>query len=182
MPRSISTWVNRRHRFNVVASAVFAALSPAERSMLESYARGVNAGLDSLRVRPFEYLLLRQKPEPWRAQDSLMVLFTMYLQLNDSDASSDRQRGLLAATLPPAVLHYVYSVAPVWEAPIDGNVAPSAPMPTAAEFDLRRYARHAGKACGPRAHAHVVREQRDRQQQLGRGRSANQKRRGPARQ
>ena len=29
---------------------------------------GVNAGLASLRVRPFEYLLLRQRPEPWRAR------------------------------------------------------------------------------------------------------------------
>ena len=130
---------NRAHRFARVADQVFAALPPANKGVLESYARGVNAGLDSLRVRPFEYLLLRQGPERWRPQDSLLVVFTMYLQLNDSEASADRQRGLLAATLPAEVFRYVYSVAPAWEAPIDGVVMAAAPMPDPSVFDLRRY-------------------------------------------
>jgi penicillin G amidase len=128
---------HRLHRFTAVADAVFADLEPEERAVLEAYARGVNEGLASLRARPFEYLLLRQAPAPWRAQDSLLVVFTMYLQLNDSDASADRQRGLLASTLPPSVFRYVYSVAPVWEAPIDGVVMAAAPMPEPGEMDLR---------------------------------------------
>ena len=45
-----------------------------------------------------------------------------------------------ASRLPPSLLRYVYSVAPVWEAPIDGLVMASATMPTPDEFDLRRYA------------------------------------------
>ena len=136
---------NRRHRFGAVAADVVAALEPAERAVLEAYARGVNAGLDSLRVRPFEYLLLRQSPEPWQVTDSLLVVYTMYLQLNDSEASDDRQRGLLAAAVPASVLRYLYSVAPAWEAPIDGVVTAAAPMPTAGQYDLRRYRRQADK-------------------------------------
>jgi penicillin amidase len=130
----------RLHQFRRVASEVFARLASPERALLESYARGVNAGLESLRVRPFEYLLLRQRPEPWQAEDSLLVVFTMYLQLNDSEARADRQRGLLAATLPPDVFRYVYSVAPAWEAPIDGVVMAAAPMPGPEAMDLRRTA------------------------------------------
>ena len=119
----------RIHRFHDVAERVYAQLAPAEKTLLDAYARGVNAGLESLRVRPFEYLLLRQRPEPWRPQDCLLVVYAMYLQLNDAEASADRQRGLLAAALPPDVFRFVYSVAPVWEAPIDGVVMAAAPMP-----------------------------------------------------
>jgi penicillin G amidase len=128
----------RIHGFHDVAERVYAQLAPAEKSLLDAYARGVNAGLDSLRVRPFEYLLLRQRPEPWRPQDCLLVVYAMYLQLNDAEASADRQRGLLAAALPPDVLRFVYSVAPAWEAPIDGLVTAAAPVPAPASLDLRQ--------------------------------------------
>lgn len=136
---------NRVHGFDGVATAVFARLPAEHRALLDAYARGVNAGLDSLGVRPFEYLLLRHAPERWRPEDSLLVVFTMYLQLNDSEASADRQRGLLAASLPPEVFRYVYSVAPAWEAPIDGVVMAAAPMPGPDVLDLRRYEVDAGK-------------------------------------
>jgi penicillin G amidase len=135
----------RIHRFHDVAERVYVQLAPAEKSLLDAYARGVNAGLDSLRVRPFEYLLLRQRPEPWRPQDCLLVVYAMYLQLNDAEASADRQRGLLAAALPPDVFRFVYSVAPVWEAPIDGVVMAAAPMPGPESFDLRQLQGEFGK-------------------------------------
>src|SRR5512137_103659 len=128
----------RIHRFHDVAERVYVQLAPAERSLLDAYARGVNAGLESLRVRPFEYLLLRQRPERWQPQDCLLVVYAMYLQLNDAEASADRQRGLLAAALPPDVFRFVYSVAPAWEAPIDGLVMSAAPVPTPESFDLRQ--------------------------------------------
>ena len=54
--------------------------SREEQDLARGYALGVNAGLDSLRVRPFEYFLLRQRPEPWRPQDCLLVVYAMYLQ------------------------------------------------------------------------------------------------------
>ncbi len=47
---------NRLHRFEALAERVLAAATDEERSLLEAYAAGVNAGLDGLRVRPFEYL------------------------------------------------------------------------------------------------------------------------------
>ena len=59
----------RLHQFRRRAQAALAALDPGERALLEAYAGGVNAGIDSLQARPFEYLLLGQAPEPWRAED-----------------------------------------------------------------------------------------------------------------
>ena len=143
----------RIHRFKDVAERVYVQLAPAEKSLLNAYARGVNAGLDSLRVRPFEYLLLRQRPESWRPQDSLLVVYAMYLQLNDAEASADRQRGLLAAVLPPDVFRFVYSVAPVWDAPIDGVVMAAAPMPAPESFDLRQMQGEFGKLASLRSPA-----------------------------
>jgi len=130
---------NSIHRFETVAAQVLERLPDAERAVLAAYAAGVNAGLDALRVRPFEYLLLRQRPQRWQARDSLLVVYTMFLQLNDSRADADRQRGMLQAALPPEVFRFVYSVAPEWEAPVDGLVAAAAPMPGPESYDLRRF-------------------------------------------
>jgi len=105
--------------------------------VLDAYAAGVNAGLGRLAVRPFEYLVLRRQPEPWTARDSLLVVFSMYLQLNDPDARLDRQRGLVYDTLPRPLADFVYSVAPEWEAPIDGQIAAAVPLPTKEQVDLR---------------------------------------------
>ena len=131
---------HRRHRFAAVADEVLAALPAEHREVLDAYAAGVNAGLEHLAVRPIEYLVLRKPPEPWTPRDSLLVVFAMYLQLNDTDASLDRQRGLLYNTLPRALADFIYSVAPEWEAPIDGQVATPVPVPTLEQVDLRHRA------------------------------------------
>ena len=49
--------------------------------MLDAYTAGVNTGLTELRALPFEYLLLRQEPLPWRTEDSILVVYAMYLDL-----------------------------------------------------------------------------------------------------
>ncbi len=70
-----------------------------DRRWLESYARGVNAGLNSLGSRPFEYWLLRAQPVPWRAEDSLLVPLSMAWQLQASEIGDEKFRLALAAAL-----------------------------------------------------------------------------------
>ena len=132
---------NRLHRFEALAERMYAALPDGDRELIRAYSAGVNAGLDSLRVRPFEYLLLRSRPVHWQPHDTLLVVFAMYLQLNDSRAETDLRRSVLQASLPPALFSFVYSVSPEWEAPIDGQVVAAAPMPGADIYDLRAHAR-----------------------------------------
>ncbi|MDH0865602.1 penicillin acylase family protein [Mitsuaria sp. GD03876] len=72
---------SRVYRFRDRAEAAVAALAPAERELLARYVGGVNAGLASLRARPFEYLVLGEAPKPWTAADSLLVIWAMYLDL-----------------------------------------------------------------------------------------------------
>ena len=131
---------NRLHRFEAVADRVLAGLPPEHRTLLDAYTAGVNAGLASLRVRPVEYLLLRAQPRPWTPRDTLLVVYTMFLQLNDARGESDRQRGLIRDSVPPGLFRFLYSVAPGWESPIDGQVAAAEPIPGPEVLDLRRRA------------------------------------------
>jgi len=132
----------RLHQFRQVAQGVVAALDPESRAVLEAYAGGVNAGIASLGVRPFEYLVIGQTPEPWRAEDSILVVHAMWIDLQGLVAARDElRRDRLAAVLPEAAYRFVVSPEPAAEAPLDGSRLPQMPIPTAAEYDLRRLAR-----------------------------------------
>ena len=90
----------RFHRFRDRARAVLARSPAADVEILENYAAGVNAGLASLGARPFEHLLLGAEPAPWRAEDSVLVVYAMFMQLNDARASKDVRRGFANRSLP----------------------------------------------------------------------------------
>jgi len=106
----------RVHRFRAAARAAVAAAPASERALLEAYARGANAGLASLRSRPWEYWVLRAAPEPWRAEDSLLVVYAMFLDLQGADVRTERQRGLLFETLPAPVAEFLHAEAHEWSA------------------------------------------------------------------
>ena len=128
----------RPHQFRKSAAVALAALDPAGRGLLEAYAAGVNAALANSRMRSFEYLLLRTSPAPWRAEDTLLVVYAMWIDLQGLEARSEQQKGLLAAVLPEPLYQLLISGDPEWEAPIDGSQLPRTRLPDPAEVDLRR--------------------------------------------
>src|SRR3954466_16272963 len=83
----------RLHRFRHRAAAVLAAMTSDERRVLDAYVAGVNRGLGDLKAVPFEYLLLRAQPEPWKAEDTVLTGFAMYVSLQEADGLSERRRG-----------------------------------------------------------------------------------------
>jgi penicillin G amidase len=127
----------RLHEFRRVARAALLQLDPAQRKLLDAYVAGVNAGLDSLRSRPFEYWILRSRPRPWTAEDTVLCVHAMYLQLQDADGHPQLQRGLLRATLPEAAYQFIEADAPEWDAAIDGTHAAEPRLPLPEEFNLR---------------------------------------------
>jgi penicillin amidase len=127
----------RVHQFRSRAQEALATLGARGRALLEAYADGVNAALDDASVRPFEYLLLGESPQPWRAEDSLLVVYAMWIDLQGLEARSEQRRGRLAAVLPDALYHFVVDPDPQWEAPLDGSRVPQAPLPTPEQYDLR---------------------------------------------
>jgi penicillin G amidase len=71
----------RRFGFRSVARRVVESAPAEERAVIEAYARGVNAGLSGLDARPWEYLLLRAMPRAWVPEDSVLVVHSMWWQL-----------------------------------------------------------------------------------------------------
>ncbi|RMF85233.1 MAG: penicillin acylase family protein [Nitrospinota bacterium] len=65
--------VMRRFRLAASVQADYAVLNEETRAMLEAYAAGVNAFIQTTPHLPIEYRLVESAPEPWQPWDSLAV-------------------------------------------------------------------------------------------------------------
>lgn len=128
---------NRFHRFRSRAADVLKLASPADKELLQRYADGVNAGRESLGVKPFEYFVLGEEPQPWRAEDSILVVYAMFMDLNDSRARKEVQRGFAHKVLPAEVYVWLYPQGTRWDAPLMGEARGDIPVPSAEVFSLR---------------------------------------------
>ena len=138
-PRALaSDRAMRIHLFRARARRVLAAAAPDLRDLLAAYAAGANAGLDALAAPPFEYLVLRAGPRPWRPEDSVLALFSMFAQLEDVNAATESALTLLHDQLPADLYRFLVSPATGWDAPLAGTPPPGAPLPGPEVFDLRR--------------------------------------------
>ncbi|HQW09720.1 MAG TPA: penicillin acylase family protein [Steroidobacteraceae bacterium] len=124
----------RLFRFRRVARDVVAVLTPAERAVMDGYVRGVNDGLASLGSRPWEYWLLRSVPEPWRDEDSILVVHSMWWQLQYQDFAAEQRRQSLddalttrlGAERAAAVLAFLLPAETAWDAPAEPDAPPPA--------------------------------------------------------
>ena len=128
---------NRWHRFRARAKAAVAALPESESLLLSHYAEGVNAGLASLGAKPFEYYLLRVDPDRWLAEDSVLVVYTMFMTLNDDRATWDLQRGLAHRVLPQDYYSWLYPQGTPWDAPMMGEPRTVQTVPPADIMSIR---------------------------------------------
>jgi penicillin G amidase len=128
---------HRAHRFRARAERAIAALTPAERARIEAYRDGVNAGLQALSTRPWEYLVLRSEARAWRSEDSALVIYAMFFDLNSNGANL-RELNLerMRAVLPTALVDFLVQPGSEWDAPLRGGPLPAIPMPGPEQFDL----------------------------------------------
>src|SRR5437764_673762 len=100
---------------------------PEELAVLRAYVEGVNAGLSALAVKPPEYLALRMEPRAWAAEDSVLILASMFLTLQDAEARRESRLAAVYATLPPPLADFITSSSSEWETPLvagsNGDVA-----------------------------------------------------------
>jgi penicillin G amidase len=127
----------RVHRFRARAKSLLASSPAGIRELLQAYAAGVNAGRASLGEKPFEYLALRTEPEPWRPEDSFLVLLSMFARLQD--------RGTLEAAvsqmhdaMPAELFQFLNPQGTEWDAPLVGGPLQAPPVPGPAVCDLRQ--------------------------------------------
>ena len=127
----------RLHRFRALAGRIVAEGPADQRRLLEAYAAGANAGLAALWSRPFEYLLLRARPEPWIPEDSVLVNLAMFLDLHDETGGHDAALGVMQDTLPTALFDFLAREGTEWDAPIEGGPSPAVAIPGPDVVDLR---------------------------------------------
>ena len=129
----------RIFRFRQVARKVVTGLNEADRRWLNAYVAGVNAGLRSLGKKPFEYFLLGAEPAPWLAEDSILALLAMFLDLQGKDYRRESALGVVRDVLPaPLARILCLEGSPDWDAPLQGGPITMPPLPGPEVFDLRK--------------------------------------------
>lgn len=119
----------RLHQFRMRARRGVQLLPDHHRAILRAYTQGVNSGLQALDAAPFEYSLLEASAEPWREADSLLTVYSMYLDLQERDGATERSRTLLRQFLPQDMYAFINAAGGEWDAPIDGSVGDNPALP-----------------------------------------------------
>lgn len=136
-------------RLRAVAQRVLAELPADERALIDAYTAGVNAGLASLETPPFEYLVLAVDPEPWRPEDTVLAVLTMFQDLQSYTRRYESDLGLMSDLLPPALFTFLTPGGTEWDAPLDGAGLSAPPVPGPEVVDLRRLPKAARRAPEP---------------------------------
>lgn len=126
----------RMHRLRSLARQRVASLTQDERALLEVYAAGVNAGLNGLHSRPFEYWLLGVRPAAWLPEDLLLVVYTMFFELTDELARRDAMLTAMSAVYPQEYFEFLAQDGSPWDAPVIGSAREPLPVPAPSEYTL----------------------------------------------
>lgn len=143
----------RRHRLRRTAQATVADAPEGYRALLTAYADGVNAGLGALGARPFEYLLLRVHPEPWRPEDSMLAVAAMYFDLQGGSAMHKRNEFVTRQVLPAPLADFLHPRRTTWDAPLIGDASSPPVIPGPEVYDLRELPRDWFEGMTPSAQA-----------------------------
>lgn len=128
----------RVHGFRKLAGEVVAQLPADQKQLLEAYATGVNEGLAHLKSQSFEYTILRAKPEPWKPEDSVLLIYAMTLDLQDDHGGYEQSLAAVRDVLGGAALAYFAPLIGPDDAAIDGSLAPISALPPERAIDLRQ--------------------------------------------
>ena len=120
---------HRLHGFRHIADKAVTALSPDQHALLDAYTAGVNAGLAAAASSPWEYAALRSTPQPWRPEDSLLVVYAMWFDLQDADARYEQSVRALRLSVGLLGLDFFAPRGDSWDAALDGSTFPPAPLP-----------------------------------------------------
>ncbi|HOW75343.1 MAG TPA: penicillin acylase family protein [Candidatus Competibacteraceae bacterium] len=140
---------HRVHRLRHRAQHALVTLPTVEQVLIAAYTEGVNAGLAALSTTPFEYGLLRTTPQRWRPEDTLLVVYAMYLDLQDQQWPRESARGLLHDQLPPVLAEFLDPVGTEWDAPLQGEPLAARPPPGPDVFNAAIPSRQTALAHAP---------------------------------
>jgi len=114
----------RIHRFRARSEQIFHHLPDNQQQLLQAYANGVTAGLKHLSNKPFEYFLLQSSPDKWKPEDSLLVVYSMYLTLQSPTDNYELQRSYIQQSFPAVWAQFLLPQKTQWDAPIQPDTSP----------------------------------------------------------
>ena len=129
----------RVHRLRARIQQNYAQMAGSEAATLQAYADGVNAGLDALSAKPWPYLLLNTAPEPWKPEDSFLVGFAMFFDLQDEDNEREYKLWQLKNVLPAPIYAMLTQTRSSWDAPLFGAPDVAVGIPDASQINLNAF-------------------------------------------
>ncbi|NOU23707.1 MAG: penicillin acylase family protein [Methyloglobulus sp.] len=97
----------RTYGFHRVAKRVVEKMPPGHKQYLEAYAEGVNSFIDNTKALPFEFTVLGYRPEPWKAEDSILVVLGMFDILTAWSEQEERMLTVMEKSLPAEILAFL---------------------------------------------------------------------------
>lgn len=112
---------NRFHQFRRRAQDIIARLPAEQKQLFERYSQGVNDALATFNARSFEYLLTGFTPKPWLPEDSILTIFSMYLDLQGNTIRRDLALSRIEQAFGPQMVAFL-SQSSQYQAALDGSI------------------------------------------------------------
>jgi penicillin amidase len=97
----------RTYGFYHVAKAVMTKLPLEHKRYLDAYAEGVNGFIGTANALPFEFTVLGYQPEPWKPEDSILVVLGMFDMLTAGAEQEERMLSVMEKSLPKDIVAFL---------------------------------------------------------------------------
>ncbi|QYJ87252.1 penicillin acylase family protein [Shewanella mesophila] len=121
--------LDKRHRFHQLrkrAEQIFDKLPTAQQQLLERYSDGVNQAITEQSLKSFEYILTGASPKPWQPTDSLLVIYSMYLDLQGNTINRDMALTMVERLFGQPMRQFITQTSN-YQAALDNSLFPSDP-------------------------------------------------------
>ncbi|MPY21163.1 penicillin acylase family protein [Shewanella psychropiezotolerans] len=119
----------RFHQLRKRAENTVAKMEPNQKLLLQAYANGVNAAVAEQSLSSFEYLLTGASPQTWQPADSLLVIYSMYLDLQGNTPKRDMALTQIQRLYGEQMLAFVTQHSP-YQAALDSSLLPTEDIST----------------------------------------------------
>ena len=123
--------LDKRRRFHQLrkrAEQIFARLPTAQQQLLARYSDGVNQAIVEQSLKSFEYILTGASPRPWQPADSLLVIYSMYLDLQGNTINRDITLTMVERLFGRPMRQFITQTSN-YQAALDNSLFPSDPPP-----------------------------------------------------
>ncbi len=111
----------RFFQFRSRAEAIAKSLPADQQALLAYYANGVNDFIEEFGSPGFEFILTGSNMAPWQASDTLLVSFSMYIDLQRSQVERDFENTVIKSIFGQQMLDFMYQTSP-FQAAIDFSI------------------------------------------------------------